>query len=180
MAVPKRGTPKTLFTSRIFEIKEVPITFSNGATLDAQYLDRYDGVMAVPIDPDGNVVFVNEYAPATDRYELGLPKGKLEADVNPREHVQIELQEEINYKAGKLNLLAELVVSPGYSTRTNYIYLARDLQVSNVQGDESEPLEIVLHPFDDFEHLIKMGRLREARMISALYLARKFMQDEQA
>ena len=65
---------------------------------------------------------------------------------------------------------------PGYQTNKTFVYLARDLVKSKLAGDvDEEELEVFPYPFLDFEKLIEDGRLKEARAIAALYLAKKFL-----
>lgn len=63
-------------------------------------------------------------------------------------------------------------MSPGYLTQKTHVFLAEGLEVSKMQGDEDEDLEIVKYPFDQFEGLIENGELHEARMIAGLFLVR--------
>jgi len=84
-----------------------------------------------------------------------------------------ELQEEIGFKAGKIERLTTLTMSPGYLTQKTHVFLAQDLSESRLEGDEIEELEIIRYPFNKFEELIEKDELTESRIIAALFLARK-------
>lgn len=106
---------------------------------------------------------------------LGLPKGRIDPGENETETANRELQEEIGMKANKMDRLATLTMSPGYLTQQTHIFLARDLKENPLYGDEEEKLEVIKYPFYKFEKLIENGELTEARMIAALYLAKKYL-----
>lgn len=129
-------------------------------------------MLIVPIKDD-KVVFVNEYFPAIDAYQLTLPKGSIERGHDELSTANKELQEEIGYKAAKITKLGTLTMSPGYLSQKTHIFLAQELAESKLEGDELEPLEIVEYSFDLFEDLITSLKLTESRSIAALYFAKK-------
>jgi hypothetical protein len=58
------------------------------------------------------------------------------------------------------------------------VYLARQLTPSELPGDEDYEIEVSQVSLGSFEALIEDGRLLDARVIAALYLARAFMSRE--
>lgn len=174
--MPKRLGERKLFESRIFCIKEVDLGFSSGKRKSYEFLDWGNSVMAVALLDTKTLLLVREYHAAVGEYQLGLCKGALDKGKNPKEVMNKELQEEIGYKAKRLDQLAIFTSSPGYSTQKTHIFLARDLIKSKLKGDEEEELEVATYPFERFEELIDRGELTEARMIAALYLAKRFLE----
>ena len=174
--MPKRIGERIVAKSRNFEIKEVDLEFSAGKRKTHEIVDNsMQGVTVVPIGKDGTVFFVREYFAGAGEYQLGLCKGGIEPGYTPEETAQKELQEEVGYKAGRLDKLAEVFLHPAYSTAKTHIFLARDLQESKLAGDEGEELEVVPYPFKDVEKLIDSGEIHDARIIAALYLAKRFL-----
>ncbi|HCM36443.1 MAG TPA: ADP compounds hydrolase NudE [Candidatus Wildermuthbacteria bacterium] len=174
--MPKRLGEKEIFKSRIFTIKEAELEFASGRKVKHEFLDLGDSVMVVPIAEDGTLLLINEYHTAINEFQLGLCKGALHKGEDPRERANTELQEEVGHKAQKLDELIVLNAFPGYQTNKTFVYLARDLVKSKLAGDvDEEELEVFPYPFLDFEKLIEDGRLKEARAIAALYLAKKFL-----
>ena len=57
----------------------------------------------------------------------------------------------------------------------SYVFLARDLSPSRLPGDESYAIGIERVPLAAFEPLLAAGRLLDARVIAALFLARRFL-----
>ena len=174
--MPKRLGEEEIFKSRVFTIKEVELEFPSGRKAKHEFLDQGDSVMLVPIAKDGTLLLINEYHTAIGEFQLGLCKGALPKGEDPRDRANIELQEEVGYKAQKLDELIVLNTFPGYQTNKTYVYLARDLAESKLEGDEDEEeLKVFPYPFANFEKLIEEGKLKEARAIAALYLAKRFL-----
>src|SRR5207302_3299781 len=86
-----------------------------------------------------------------------------------------ELQEEIGYTAVRLDFLSEVRPFSKYITLQSFIYLARELVPSKLQGDEEYPIAIKQVPLKEFECLITSGRLLDAPTIAALFMARSFL-----
>lgn len=175
----KRIGEKVIFKTKLFTIKDIDLEFSSGKKVTYQIIDKGHTALIVPITSDRQLILVKEYFPAIDEYQLGIPKGRIDEGHDDLTTANKELQEEIGYKAGKLDKLGVLTISPGYITQRTHLYLARDLKESKLEGDEEEQLEVIKVPFDSFEELIDQGKLTEARIIAALYLARKFLESHQ-
>ena len=59
----------------------------------------------------------------------------------------------------------------------SFIYLARELVPSKLQGDERYPILVRQVPLKDFECLITSKQMLDARVIAALFLARSFLEN---
>lgn len=173
--MPRRVGEKVIFKTKLFTLKDIDIEFDH-KKVTYQILEKADTSLIVPITEKGQLILVKEYFYAIDEYQLGLPKGKIDPGHNDLTTANKELQEEIGFKAGKLDKLGTVTMSPGYLTQKTHIFLARKLTESKLDGDEEEALEVVYYPFDKFEELIDQGKLTEARMIAALYLAKRFLE----
>lgn len=174
----KRLAEREIFKTKLFTIKDVDLEFDDGKNATYQILEKKDTAIIVPLDNEGNVIFIKEYFTALDEYQYDLPGGRIEEGDDELKTANKELQEEIGFKAEKLDKLITVTMSPGYLTQKSHIYLARELTESKLTGDEMEELEIMKWPLDKFEELVDDGRLTEARAIAALFLARKFLKEE--
>ena len=143
-----------------------------------EYVCTGNAVMVVPLDEDNNIIFIREPAPAFADTALLLPAGETEPGEPHADTANRELQEEIGFKAARLDFLAELRAFPKYLTVQTYAFLARDLSPSRLKGDEDYAIESHRVPLTGFESLIDTGRLHDACAISALYLARRFVQEK--
>ena len=171
---PKLTNIHTVAESRIFNLESMDVEFSNGATrIYERLVSRGNGaVLVVPMLDDDTVLMIYEYSGGTERYELGLTKGKIDKGETLLETAARELKEEIGYGAKKLTFLKTITLAPGYQSTETHIVLAEELYEEKAYGDEPEPLEIVAHKLSDLEKLTYSEDLTEARSILALYMVR--------
>jgi len=168
---------RTIARSRLFEVEELELEFSNGArTCYERLVSRGHGaVIIAPVQSDRTVLLIREYAAGTDRYELGLPKGKLEAGEEILAAANREIMEEVGHAGRRLTALGALTVAPGYMTHQTHLVLARDLYQQRAAGDEPEPLEVVPWSLDRLGELLARDDFTEARSIAALYMVRDYL-----
>ncbi len=171
---PKLTNIHTVAESRIFNLESMDVEFSNGATrIYERLVSRGNGaVLVVPMLDDDTVLMIYEYSGGTERYELGLTKGKIDKGETLIETAARELKEEIGYGAKKLTFLKTVTLAPGYQSSETHIVLAEELYEEKAYGDEPESLEIVAHKLSDLEKLTYSEDLTEARSILALYMVR--------
>lgn len=175
---PKLTNIHTVAQSRIFNLESMDVEFSNGSTrVYERLVSRGNGaVLVIPMLNDDTVLMIYEYSGGTDRYELGLTKGKIDKGETPIEAAGMELKEEIGFGAKKLTFLKTITLAPGYQSSETHIVLAEDLYEEQADGDEPEPLEVVEHKLSDLEELTYKQDLTEARSILALYMVRDIIQ----
>ncbi len=175
LRMPTILSQKDLYTSRLFIVREVALRFANGNEANFEIIIKKNSAMIVPVTDDGDLVLIRDYFAGTHELKLSLPKGRIDPGEDPLETGNRELQEEIGYKAESMELLTVVTTTPNYLSQRTYIYLARGLKESKLDGDEIQGIEVVRHPFADFEALIDSGELNDSRMIAGLYLARRAM-----
>lgn len=172
---PRILSSRTVARSRLFHVEEVELEFSNGVNTRYERLvgSARGAVLIVPVLGDGNVLLIREYAAGTHRYELALPKGRIEPGEDLLEAANREIMEEVGYGARDLSHLTSLTIAPGYLSHTTHVVLARDLHPQRLPGDEPEDIEVVPWPLAQIEALMGREDFTEARSIAALYLARE-------
>lgn len=163
----------TVAQSRLFAIEALDLRFSNGEerTYERMKPSGRNAVMMVPVTAQGDILLVREYAAGTERYELGFPKGLIDAGETPQEAAVRELKEEIGFGARKLTPLKEVVLAPSYFSSKMTLFIAEDLYSEQLEGDEPEPLEVIRWPLAQAEDLLTHLDFSEARSITALLLA---------
>jgi ADP-ribose diphosphatase len=178
-AKPKILGRRLVAETRVFRVEEVELEFANG---NRRRFERIPGgqasVLIVPLLDAHTVLLIREYAAGSDRYELGLAKGIMEAGEDPLTAAQREMREEVGYGARDLRQVHTVSLAPGYIQHTTHIVLARDLFPHRSEGDEPEPVEVVRWPLQDMDGLLERPDFTEARSITALYLVRRFLERE--
>ena len=163
--------------SRFLQVEQLDLEFSNGVRRTYERLNG-SGLGAVIIvsmlDVD-TVLLVREYGGGIGRYELGLPKGRLDQDETAEQGAERELKEEIGYGARQLKILHNLSLSPSYMTHMAHVVLAQDLYPEKWVGDEPEELEVVPWKMSELHKLLGRDDVTEGRSIAALFMAREYL-----
>ncbi len=180
MSKPTIINTKQIAKSRIFAIESVDLAFSNGEKrcFERFYSQGYQrgAVIVVLVNEHNELLVLREYAVGLDHYELTFCKGVIDAGETPEQAAQRELQEEVGVKAGRLDFIKKIAISPAYMMNHLYLYLARDLTPSKLPGDEPEPLTVLTFPLTEPKALIEREDFSGALSISALFLTRDFLQ----
>ena len=157
--------------------EEVDLEFSNGERRTYQRLkgSGFGAVLIVAMRDPETVLLVREYGVGVDRYELGVPKGRLDRDETAEQGADRELKEEVGYGARRLKILGTLSLSPSYMTHLAHVVLAEDLYPERLQGDEPEELEVVPWRIDRLHELLERDDVTEGRSIAALFMAREYL-----
>jgi len=174
---PKIIRTETLARTRLFHIEQLELRFANGT--EARYERLISGprgaVLVVPLLDEDTVLLIREYAAGFDRYELGLPKGRIEGDESILEAANREIMEEIGYGANQLHQLTSVSLAPGYLGHTTHVVLAQGLYPHKCQGDEPEEIEVVPWRLSQLTELLQRHDFTEARSIAALFLTREHL-----
>ena len=174
---PKILATRPIDDSRFLHAEQVDLEFSNGErrTFERLRSSGLGAVIIVPMRDDDTVLLVREYAVGVERYELGLPKGRLDRDETVEQGANRELKEEIGFGAHELILLGSLSLSPNYMTAMTHVVLARDLYPERLLGDEPEELEVVPWRLGELHRLLDEPDVTEGRSIAALFMAREHL-----
>ena len=158
-------------------LEQVDLQFANGErrTYERLHGRGFGAVIIVPMLDDETVLLVREYAVGMERYELGLPKGRLDQDETAEQGANRELKEETGYGARSLKILHNLSLSPAYMTHMAHVVLARELYPERLPGDEPEELEVVPWKLAELHTLVARDDVTEGRSIAALFMAREYL-----
>ncbi len=173
---PKITNKHIVARTRMFCVEELDLEFNNGVQARFERLQpNYQGaVLVVPVQEDGEtVLLIREYAAGVHRYELALPKGKIEDDEDVLQAANRELMEEVGCGARKLTHLKTFTVAPGLTGHLTEVVLAQDLYPQKQKGDEPEEIEVVPWSLNELDRLVQQSDCTEARSVAALYIAKE-------
>jgi ADP-ribose diphosphatase len=171
---------RTLAQTRLFHIEQVDVHFPNGGNVQWERLRSTSpgAVLVVPMLDARTVLLIREYAVAVERYELALPKGRMQVGELSEAAANREIMEEIGYGARRMRLIKSMTLAPGYFSHITHVLLAQDLYAEKRDGDEPEPIEVVPWPLDRLDELCVHPDCTEARSIAALFMVRELLRSE--
>jgi len=168
----------TIAQTRLFRIERLDLRFANGVNVQYERLmgSPAGAVLIVPLLDANTVLLIREYAAGVHRYELALPKGRIETGESLIDAANREIMEEIGYGAHQLQHIHSLTLAPGYVNSITHIVLAQNLYPQRSVGDEPEEIEVVPWRLDQLPELLAQADCTEARSIAALFIVRDLLQ----
>ncbi len=146
----------------------------DGDQFEREIVRHPGAVSMVPVIEDGaTAILVRQYRSAVEHDLLEIPAGKRDVAGEPPERTaHRELEEEIGMRAGRLEKLAELYMTPGFSDERMTIFMAVDLEETAVaaHGPEEQHMTIERVALDDVPALIASGTIADAKTIIGLCL----------
>jgi len=158
-------------------VEELDLEFSNGERRRYRRVcSRGPGsvIIAAMADAD-TVLLVREYACGMNRYELGLPKGRMDVGETPEQAANRELKEEVGFGARRLEVLRPLTLAPSYMEFAAHLVLAEDLYPERLPGDEPEEIDVVPWKLADLHALMLREDCSEGRSLAALFIVRELL-----
>jgi len=165
------------FNGRAFAVHRLDLLLPDGRTHDFELVAHHNSVSILPVDSQGNMLFVRQYRVGAETELLELPAGVLEAGEDPLEGAKREVREETGMAAGKIILLGQAYLAPGYASELMYFYLASDLFPSPLEQDADEFLSLVKIPVQEAYRLGRSGEIHDSKTLAALLLAEEILTD---
>lgn len=160
-----------------YRLEKLDLEFSNGERRRYERLkSRGHGAVIIAAVPDPDtVLLIREYAAGVHRYELGLPKGRMDAGEAVLDAANRELKEEVGFGARKLTQLRSITLAPTYMSHQIHLVLAEDLYPERLPGDEPEELEVVPWKLANLHELMLREDCSEGRSLAALFIVREYL-----
>ena len=159
---------ESVYSGKILKVFKDEITMPGGKTAVRETVEKHNASAIVPIDKDGNIIFVRQYRHAAKDMILEIPAGTFEDNEDPYECALRELEEEIGYKAMGLTYVNWTYASVGMCTERIYLYVAKDLEKGVQNHDEDEFIEIERYSLEDAVEMIFDGTIRDSKTVMGI------------
>lgn len=166
---------KSIYKGKIFEIKQDTITLPNGKNATRDVLLHNGASAILPINENGDIIFVKQHRHPVNDFVLEIPAGKLELNEDPKKCAIRELEEEIGYKCDDIEFMFKTFIAVGYSSEVIHIYLAKNLIKTKQNLDEDEFLTIETHNIDKSLKMIENGTILDSKTIAAILYYKQFL-----
>ncbi len=159
---------KTLESQQIFDGRVVKLfvdkaELENGDIVTREVIKHPGGVCVVPLDENGNVLFVKQYRYPHHQIMLEIPAGKLEWGESHHDCGLRELKEETGCTCDNYTYLGSLIPTPAYCGEVIHMYLAEGLHYGEQSLDEDEFLDIEKIPLEKAAEMIMNNEIADAK-----------------
>ena len=159
---------KPIYKGKIIDLSVETVTLPNGATADLEVITHPGAAAVVPMKDDRTVVMVRQFRHAVGRFIYEIPAGKLHPGEDPRDCAAREVEEEIGYKVGRLDLILSFLTTPGFTNEIIHIFAGTALSPGTQNLGTDEVLEIIEMPLDQAIARINDGVIQDAKTIIGL------------
>jgi ADP-ribose diphosphatase len=165
-----------LLEGRAFKIRRDYLKTPDNRETKLEIVEHGGSIVLIPIDHEGNLLFVRQYRHAAGGDLLELPAGARDDEEPFEECAAREIREETGLEAGNLQKIGEFYLVPGYSTEFMAVFLATELKENPLQADEDEFLQVEKIPWKQAITMAERGEIRDAKSLAALLLARSYLE----
>ena len=159
---------RNIYSGKVITLNIDTVTLPNGVTIDLEVVRHPGAAAVVPLKENGTVVLIKQFRHAAGGFIYEIPAGKLHSGEDPKDCAARELEEEIGYQAGKLDLLSSIFTAPGFTDEVIHVYKATGLTKGRQQLDRDEVLEIVEVSLQKAIEMIDKGTIRDAKTMVGL------------
>jgi ADP-ribose pyrophosphatase len=162
---------ETHYHGKVFNVEKVTFSMPNGKQPTYDLVVHPGAAVVLPIDSEGNILFVRQWRLGAEQALLELPAGTLNAQEAPIECALREVREETGMAAAQLTQIGSFYLTPGYSNEHLVIFLAQGLSPAPLQQDEDELIGLVRIPIQDAYQMAADGRIVDGKTLASLLLA---------
>ena len=173
----RRISERTIHEGHVWDLAVVEFEAPDGSsfTRDIVRSPGAVGVLPLVFDAEGNpsVVLVSQYRPPYERAIIEMPAGMRDVEGEDTSEVaRRELIEEAGLQAGQLDLLTEILPSPGMTESVTTLYLATDCTPvpHDRHGPEEEHMDVLHIPLVEALAMVERGEIADAKSVVALLL----------
>ncbi len=165
-----------ILQGRAFKIRRDTLKTPDNRETQYEIIEHGGSVVIVPVDDDGNVLFVRQYRHAAGLDLLELPAGTRDGNEPYEECAAREIREETGMEAKKLTKVGDFYLAPGYSSEFMAVYLATGLTHNPLPGDDDEFLQLEKFPVMEVDAMFARGDVPDAKSLAAWLLAKPFLE----
>ena len=165
------------FRGPIFRVVTDRVTMPDGKVVDRDVVTKKSAVGVVALFDDGRVVLIRQYRHAVKQYLWELPAGLIDVDGEELPDVaRRELMEETDLRAGHVEHLVDLYLSPGFTDEKITLYLATGLSEvpdgdRHVREAEEADMQVRVLPLPEAIDMIMKGEITNAASVAGLLAA---------
>lgn len=162
---------KQIFKGKLLNLITQKVRLPNGYVAHLEVIKHPGAALVIPFLSQDKIILLRQFRPVIKKYIYELPAGTLGKKETPLTCARREIIEETGYAAGKFTRIGHIYPVPGYSTEKIIIYKAEKLKKQKVRPEKDELIKIKIVSKKHLGHLLKLGKINDAKTISALALS---------
>ena len=165
------------FEGRVWDVVTEVVDLGEGGVVTRDFVEHTGAVAVLALDEEERVVLVQQYRHPVGSFEWELPAGLLDVDGEPAHLTAArELLEEADLAAGEWHLLLDHNASPGGSSESLRVFLARELRdVPDTERHTRDAEELGMPvrrvPLDDVVEAALAGDVHNGTLVIAVLAA---------
>lgn len=163
------------YKGKVLDIYSDKITMPNGNVTVRETVVRGNAAAIVPVDENGNIIFVRQYRHAAKEMLLEIPVGMIEKGEDPKEAAGRELEEEIGYKCSNLFFVNSVYMAIGICTEQVYFYIAENLEEGVLNPDPDEFIEIERYSLDEAIKMTFNGEIKDVKTMAGIFAYKEYI-----
>ncbi len=166
---------RRIFEGRVVRLRVDDVELDNGHRSSFEIVEHNGGVAIIAQPAAGTIVLVRQYRPATGRFLLEVPAGKLESGEDPTACATRELIEETGYRCERMRRLWSFYSAPGFCSELLHLFVAEGLTAGVARPELDEHIDVRTYDLDEAWSMVERDEIPDAKTQVALAWARSHM-----
>lgn len=168
---------KTVYSSKFFDVNDLNILFENRPEVH-QVVEVNPTATVFPLTEKDEIYLIRQYRYMMGAYVLGAIAGHIEKGEVPLISAKRELEEEAGIKATQWEELTKIELARSVVHGQQYLFIARDLEVSVPHPDEDEEITLVKMPIKEAVEKVFSGQITHAGSIIGILMIDKLKKEK--
>ncbi len=152
-----------------FEVVADQVIWPNGKKVKRSLIIHPGISVMVPVLDTDRLILIKQYRYGSKNLLWELPAGTINPGETPLQCAKREIEEEIGYKAKRLEKMISCYSSPHFSTEIVHCFVATDLIKTKINLDDDEIIEAKVFPVKKVKDMINGGKIQDAKTLVALF-----------
>ena len=161
-------TTEVVYKGGFLDVRRDEVLLPNGETGTREWINHPGAVVIIPILPNGEIALIKQFRYAAGSEFIELPAGKLDEGEEPKACALRELEEEIGYRAERMQFIANIYPAIGFANEIMSIYLAESLKKTNYNRDKDEFIELIPTKMEEALNLVWENKITDVKTIIGL------------
>tara|TARA_R110002096_G_scaffold237751_4_gene428603 strand:+ start:6351 stop:6917 length:567 start_codon:yes stop_codon:yes gene_type:complete len=169
LLVEKTKDSAEVFNGKLLHVFSDIAELPNGESSTREWIKHPGACAIVPIFTNGDVLMINQFRYPMKQLFLEIPAGKIDVGESQDETATRELLEETGLIAKNMHYVGHFYPAIGYADEVIHIYVALDLEQTEMQTDVDEFVLSERLPFKKTLEMIDSGEINDGKTIVCLH-----------